>query len=189
MFELRRVSVGEGPTSVVVGPRGVRAYVMDSLLNAIHVVDLTRREPASSIALEDSPYRADFNRDGDRLFVITPDSPNLLVVDPASSAVTDRIFVGPGARSIKVDSRTNLIYVGMDVGGISVIDPGAQIFIDRIFVEGSVEYLAIDSEENTLFALVPELKKLLKINMVSKRVISEIEVGESAYGIVIMGER
>ncbi len=189
MFELRRVSVGEGPTSVVVGPLGVRAYVMDSLLNAIQVVDLTRREPASSIALEESPYRGDFNREGDRLFVITMDSPNLLVIDPATSAVTNRIFLGPGARSIKVDSRTNLVYVGMDAGGISIIDPGALIFIDRIPLKGSVEFLAIDSEENTLFALMSEQKKLLKINMVSKRVISEIEVGDSAYGVVIMGER
>lgn len=189
MFELRRAKVGEGPASVVMGPLGVKAYVMDSFSNAIHVVELSRREPTTSIALEESPYRGDLSSGGDRLFVITLDSPNLLVVDTSTLAVTDKIFIGPGARSIKVDSRTDLVYVGMDSGGIYVIDPSSLIFIDRIPVEGGVGYLAIDSEENALFALVPEEKKLLKLNFVSKRVISAIEVGEGAYAVVIMGER
>lgn len=188
-YEMRRIGVGEGPTSVVMDPDGVRAYVMNSLSNSISVVEISKNQAPFAIRVDETPLRGDFNSNGDRLFVITRDSPNMLVVDVSSLTVAGKIFVGIGARSIKVDTRTDLIYVGMNSGGINIVDPQSLMFSDTIPCNGRVEYMTIDSDENTLIALVPERNRLLKINMISKQVLSEIPVEGGAYDVAVMRQR
>ena len=188
-YELRRFGVGEEPTSVVMSPDGVRAYVMNSLSSSISVVEVLKDQPPFNISVDEMPLRGDLSRNGDRLFVITKDSPNLLVIDTSSFAVVEKIFVGLGARSIKVDTRTGLIYVGMNSGGIRIVDPRSTMFNDTILCDGGVEDMTIDSDENTLFAIVPERNSLLKINMIGKRVMSEIPLERGAYAVAVMRER
>jgi YVTN family beta-propeller protein len=188
-YELRRISVGEDPTSVVMGPDGIKAYVMNSLSNSISVVEIAKNQPPFTISVDEMPLRGDFNSDGTRLFVITRDSPHMLVIDASSFTVVDRIFVGLGARSIKADARSGLIYIGMNSGGINIVDPRSLMFSDTIPCDGSVEYMTIDSDENTLFALVPKRNKLLKINMISKRVMSDIPLEGGAHAVAVMHER
>lgn len=188
-FEAKRLSVGEGPVSVVTDPAGLKAYIFNSMSNSISVVDLARKEVGATITLDETPYRGDFSGKGDSLYVITMDSPNLLVIDPATLTVKDKIFVGLGALSIKVNTRTNLIYIGKRDNEISVIDPFALMSIDMIGTRSSVKYLTIDAEENALLALEPESGRLQKINTVSKRVMGEAEIGQGAYAVVVMGER
>lgn len=189
-FEVRRIRVGEEPTSVVVDPSGLKAYIMNSLSNTVSVVDLTQKALAVTIAVEGAPLRGAFNRDGDRLYVITRDSPNLTVIDPSRLIVIEKIFIGMGAASIKVDTRTDLILVGKKLGGeISVIDPSSLMFIDTIDVEGNAAYMTIDDEENTLFVVLSDRRVLQKVNLTSKKIMAEIEVGEGAYAVVLMGEK
>jgi len=63
------------------------------------------------------------------------------------------------------------------------------MFIDTIGIEGTAEFMTIGDEENTLFVVLPDRRLLQKINLVSKKIMAEIEVGEGAYGVVLMGER
>ena len=85
--------------------------------------------------------RGAISRDGDRLYVITRNSPNLLVIDPVSLTLIERILVGTGAASIKVDVKTDLIYVGKDNGEIAVIDPSSLMSIDVFMVDSNVALL------------------------------------------------
>jgi YVTN family beta-propeller protein len=188
-YELRRVGVGEGPASVVMSPDGVRAYVMNSLSSSISVAEIGKDQLPFSVSVDEMPVRGAFNRDGDRLYVITRYSPNLLIIDVSSLRVEGKIFVGIGARSIKVDTQTDLIYIGMHSGGINIIDPHSLMSSDTIPCEGSVEYMTIDSDENTLLVIIPDRKRLLKINMISKSVLAEIPLEEGAYAVAVMRER
>jgi len=189
-FEIRRIGVGKRPISAVVDPSGVRAYIMNSLSNDVSVVDLSQNLISAVIGVEGSPIRGAFNRSGDRLYVISPDSPNLSVIDPGSLIVIDKVFVGMGAVSIKVDIRTGLIMAGKKVDGeISVIDPFSLAVVDSIWIDGNAAFMAIDDDENSLFVTLPDRGTLQKINLTSKRRIAEIEVGEAAYAVVVMGER
>lgn len=190
MFESDRIRVGEGPASAVIDPLGLRAYIVNAMSNSISVVDLSTNVIAATIAVEGTPLRAAFNRKGDRLYVANTDIPDLTVIDPSSLSVTGKIFIGTAAQSLKVDTRTGLILVGNRTGGgISIVDPSASMFIDTIKTDGAVAFMTIDDQENTLFALIPEMKLLQKISLTSRKIIAEIDVGEGAYAVVVMGER
>ena len=188
-IELRRIKVGEAPTSAVVDPSGFRAYIMNSGSNTVSVVDLTQRTLTATISVEGSPLRGTFNRVGDRLYIISRNTPNLSVIDPLSFTVSQKIFVGAGAVSIKSSFLSGLIFVGMRLGGeIAVVDPSSLMFIDSIPVGGSPAFITIDRQENTLLVVIPERRLVKKVNLTSKKIMAEIEVGEGAYAVAVMGE-
>jgi len=188
-IELRRIRVGEKPTSAVIDPSGLKAYITNSRSNTVSVVDLSQRILAATISVEGSPIKAAFNRTGDRLYVVSSYSPNLSVIDPSSLTITDKIFIGTGGASIKVSRLNNLIYVGKSFGGeIAVVDPYSSMLIDSINVGGNAAYMNIDRQENTLFVVLPERRLVQKVNLTSKKIMAEIEVGERAYAVAVMGE-
>jgi len=50
-------------------------------------------------------------------------------------------------------------------------------------------FQTIDDEERTLFVALADRRILQKINLTSKRVVAEIDVGKGAYAIAVMGQR
>jgi DNA-binding beta-propeller fold protein YncE len=153
-------------------------------------VDLNQQKLLTALTTGATPLRAVFNERDDRLYIINRDSPDMTVVAPASLTVTQRIFTGMGAISIGTADQTGLIYVGKRFGNeIAVIDPRSSMFIDQIGIAGTAAYLEIDARENSLFVVLPDRNVLQKVNITSKRIVSEIEVGEGAYAVVVMGKR
>jgi len=190
LTEERRIRVGEGPNSAVMDPSGSKVYILNTRSRSISVVDLTQSTVVVTLGVEASPLRGTFDREGDRLFVINGDSPYMTVIDRLRAVVTGKIFVGAGAVSIKADNQNGLLYVGRRLGGeIAVVEPSASMFVDSFQVGGRAEFLAIDDQERALFVALSDRSILQKINLISKKVVSEIEVGKGAYEIVVMGER
>jgi len=190
LFETARVNVGEGPSSVAIDPSGRRAFVMNTRSSTISVVDLTQKVIALTISVGGAPLRAAFSRDGRQLFIIHSNTPNLTVVDLSRLTVSQSVFIGMGAAAIRVDDQTGLIYVGKTFGGeITIIDPFSLVFIDRIAVDGEAVFLTIDEQERSLFVVLPDRKILQKFNLISKKFSAQIDVGDAAYGAVVMGER
>jgi len=188
--EVIRLNVGEQPTAAVIDPLGLRAYIMNSLSRSITVLDMSSKVIYATIGVEGNPLKGAFNRTGDRLYVVNKYMPYLTVIDPSRLTVTGKIFVGTSAVSIKADTRSDLIYVGNSTGGnISVISPSVSIFVDTIMTAGTAAFMTIDDQENTLLALIPERKVLQMINLTNKRIIAEIDVGEGAYAVAVMGGR
>ena len=189
-FELQRIRVGQKPLSVVLDPSGFKAYVTNYLGSTVSVVDLTQRTVTVTISLEGSPLRGVFNGAGNKLFVVCDNSPNLQVIDPSQFRVTDKIFVGVGGVSVTFNQRTGLVLVGKNFGQeITIVDPASSMFIDTIKAGGIAAFMTIDRQENTLFVALPDKRKLQKINLTSKRSMAELEVGEGAYAVAVVGER
>jgi YVTN family beta-propeller protein len=189
-FEIRRVNVGNGPCSVTIDRPGGKAYVMNSLSNTVSVVDIQLGKLAGTISVEPGPSRGVFNRSGSRFYVISRDSPNLNVIDSATLSVTERIFIGPGTLSLAIDPRTDLIYAGKGSGGeIAVIDPSSSMFVDTMTIGNQAAFILIDRELNALFVLDSEARTLRKVNLVSKKIMGEIEVGQGPFAVAVMGER
>jgi DNA-binding beta-propeller fold protein YncE len=146
------------------------------------VVDLTQRKIAVTIGVPAAPWRAAFNRNGSQLYVISSDSQNLAVVDSSRLILDKQIFIGMGAISITVDQNTDHIYVGKKIGGeIAVIDPFSSMFIDAVQIGGRAVDMTIDGEERSLLVALADRKKLQKINLTSKKLVAEIEVGEGSW--------
>jgi YVTN family beta-propeller protein len=188
LFEITRIRVGEGPVSVVMAPYGLRAYVMNVLSNSVSAIDLSQRQLAATVAVEGSPLRGAFSRNGDGLFVISRDSPNLSVINPSTFIVTAKLFIGVQPGAIRVDHRTDTIIVGKQSGGlIDFIDPFSQMRIDTMTVDGHVADMAIDTEEYSLLVVLSGEQKVQKVNLTSKQITAAIEVDGEAYSVVVMG--
>lgn len=189
LFELARVSVGQGPRSVLLDASGRRAYVFNTLSNTISVLNVSYRALQGNVSTEPEPLRGQFNRNGDRLYVICARSPYLLVYDPASLALLKREFVGVGMSSIKVDTRTDFFYLGMRDGTVGVYDPLSFSRADSIIVSGTPAALAIDGDENNLYVVIPERRAVSIVNLVSRKIISELDVSDGPTWVTITGER
>jgi DNA-binding beta-propeller fold protein YncE len=187
--EIGRVSLASEPTDVVTSPVSQRAYLMQPLANSVSAIDLQRLEISAARILDETPIRGAVSGDGDRLYVITRFSSDLLVLNASSLALMGRIYVGTGATSINVDPNTDLIYVGKKAGGISVVDPGLLMPIDRFRTSGNAANLAIDAEENSLFVVLPDRETIQKLDLVTKRLKGVIEVQKGSYDVVLMGAR
>ncbi len=190
LIELSRVDVGKGPNSIVVDPSGKRAYVFNAVSGTMSVIDLANKSVAATISTEPGPLRGQFNRQGDKLYVIHELSSYLTVIDPLTLTVLNRFYVGRGIVSLKFDTGTGMFYIGKKYEDmVEVYNPFSFIPIDYIKTGGGTAYITIDGEENNLYLTVPETKTVTIVNIVSKKIVSKIDVGESPYWVTMMGER
>lgn len=189
LLEEGRINVTSEPASIVMASSGTQAYVLEPLSNSLSAINLTRQELGAAVTLDEAPFRAAISKDGKRVYVIANLSSDLLVIDPAGFTVIGRIFIGNGASSIQVDSKTGLIYVGKKQNEISVADPVSLSLIDSFSVDGAAGSLTIENEENSLLVVLPEEKKIQKFNLVNKRLLGTLEVEDGCYDVVVMGER
>ncbi len=188
LIERNRIPVGKGPNSVLMGRDGKRAYVFNTLSNTISVIDVVSRSLAATITTLPGPLRGQFNRKGDRLYVIHEQSPYMTVIDPSSLSVK-RVFVGAGMTAVKVDERTDLLYVGRKPDALEILDPFSLFPVDSIPAGGGTSHMTIDGDENSLYLVLPERKAVAVLGLVSRKMAPLIDVGEGACWVAVMGER
>ena len=188
-LELKRIDVGDTPSSILIDPAGVRAYVFNSLSTSISVIDIANMAVATVLPSEPGLSRGQFNRRGDVLYTIHELSAYLRLINPFSLAVLQRYQVGMGMTSLKVDTATDLIYAGKKYDRqIQVYEPSAFIPIASIRTDGGTLYMTIDGEENNLYVLGANAT-LQVVNLVSREVIAELDVGEEPFRVSLIGER
>jgi DNA-binding beta-propeller fold protein YncE len=188
---LSRIQVGNGPHSILIEPiTGRRAYVFNRLSSTITVIDIPNRGIVTTLSTDPGPLRGQFNRRGDRLYVIHELSSYLTVLNPSTLSIERRFQVRPGMHSIKVDTRTDLIYLGRKNDlFVEIYDPSSFVSVDMIRTGGTISHMTIDGEENHLYLLNEETGSVIINNLISKRAVYEIDVGESPYWVSVMGER
>ena len=190
LLEVGRVNVGREPNSILIDPNGRKAFVFNTLSGTISVIDIPNRALVTTLTTDPGPIRGEFNRRGDRLYVIQELSSYLTIINPLSLSVLKRVSVRMGMRSIKVDTRTDLVYLGKgnDIL-VEVYEPFSFVPVDSIRTEGGIIYMTIDGEENNLYMVNPETRSVMISNLVRKKIVTEIDVGEGPYWVTMMGER
>jgi DNA-binding beta-propeller fold protein YncE len=167
-----------------------RAYVLNELSSTVTVVDIGSRSVVTTFATDPSPLRAQLNRAGDRLYVVHAGSPQMLVISVSTFTVVNRVSVGLGAVTLKIDSRSDLIYLAKrDDRRINVYDPFALIPIDFFDLPAGVTWFAIDDAENTLLALMPSRRSVGIVDLPSRRLLGTVVVGEEPYMVTVAAER
>jgi YVTN family beta-propeller protein len=193
--DISRTSSGRSPSSLMIDRTGRKAFVFNSLSDNISVIDISSRQTSDwqvigTIATGPEPVRGQFNRAGDRLYVIHAGYPYLLAIDPASFTVVKRVLLGTGAISLKVDTRTDLIYIGKrNDSAVTVYDPFSFSPVDSIPTGGTTSFMTIDNETNNLYLVVPGRKVLMVVNLASRKPVAEIDINEFPAWVTVMGER
>jgi hypothetical protein len=112
------------------------------------------------------------------------------VFDPTTLSIVRRVFVGSGGTALKVDSKTDLIYLSRQgTGEIAIYDPFSLLPIDSYRTGGDVPCLTIDGEGNNLLVVLPGTNGVRTIRLIGKDTVSETDVGEGSYWVSLMGER
>jgi len=190
LVELNRVDVGREPNSVLIHPNGIRAFVFNTLSNAVSVLDIPNKAVMATITTDPGPLRGQLNQQGNKLYVIHEWSSYLISLDPLGLSILKRFPVRMGMNSIKVDTQTDLVYMGRGHDTVvEVYDPNFFVVIDSITTGGGIRNMTIDGDENNLYLVNPEMKSLMVSSLVRKRVISQMDVGEGPYWVTLMGER
>jgi YVTN family beta-propeller protein len=190
LIEVERLKVGIEPRAVTIDKAGRRAYVCNAGSSTLSVIDVNSKTIIATLVTEPKPLRSRFNRNGDKLYIISEDSPYILVLDPATLAVLRREFVGRGSHSIKVDTKTDLIYIGKKFGAeFSVYDPFTWVPVDYVRTMGPVEYGTIDDETNNLYSSLPENRMVSVINLTNRKPQTDFDLAGSPFWITLYGER
>ena len=189
LIEVNRIRVGPGPRSILMDREGKRAYVFNALSDTISVIDVVSGALAASITTLPGPLRGQFNRNGTRLYVIHENSPYIVMFDPSSPSVQRKVFVGTGMTAIKVDDRTDLTYIGRKPDAMEVLDPFSLFPVESVPVGGEISNMAIDGDESNLYLVLPDRKILSILGLIRRKMAFEIDIGEGAGWVTLMGER
>ena len=190
LLEVARVSIGTVPRSILLDPTGSRAYIFNYLSSNIKVIDIARRTVVATITTDAGPLRGRFNHQGDKLLVVHELSPYFLVLDPATGAVLNKVYIGFGSSSLGVDTLTNLIYLGRKSDPIvEIYSPFSLIPADFLKGAGGPWYMLFDGEMNSILLVLPDQKALQSINLISKRPNFAVDLGDQPFWATIMGER
>jgi len=187
-LEVERLSLEPDPAWVVASRDGQKAYVLHPQSNTVSVIDLPNRRLQTSFTLDESPVRGALNRDNSNLYIVVQYSTDLQIIDTRTRSIAGTIFIGSSASSIKVDPKSDLVYIGKRTGEIVVVDPSAGMFIDSFPVQGDAGFMAIDGEENMLLVVSADRNKMHKFNLVSKRALTNLATEQGAHAVVVMGE-
>lgn len=100
-----------------------------------------------------------------------------------------RVFAGPDAALLKVDPRTDILYVADAWGTIALFDPLSLVALERLELPGPAGRMVIDELENALLVTVPERAAVAVIDLTRRHLVSVIEVGEEPFEVVVPGAR
>jgi DNA-binding beta-propeller fold protein YncE len=188
--ELGRVRTGEDPIALLLDRSEQRGYVFNRATSSISVVDVTHRALVQTVSTEAEPLRGAFNRTGDRLYVVYGGSAYMTVFSLPGMTVLSRIYVGLGTSAVRIDPRTDLVYVASRLDArLQIFDPFSTMPISWIDLPDAASYLTLDETENTLLALLPDRRAVAFVDLSSAKVISLVDVGRDPYFIAFVGER
>jgi YVTN family beta-propeller protein len=190
LLERGRVPVGEDPESIRIDRAGRRAYVFNRSSSTITVLDLANRAVVGTVATEAEPTAGDLDRAGRRLYVVHRGAVFMSVLSVPELAFQDRVFVGLGATAVRVDPRTDLVYVAAGAERrVAVYDPLSFVPLESVPLPGAASSLAIDDVGNTLVALVPAARSIAVVDLTTLSTVSTLDVGEAPSDVALVGER
>ena len=113
----------------------------------------------------------------------------MTVIDPNTLRVTGRFAVRTGMDAVQVDPNTDFVFLASRRElAVGVYDPFSFAAVDFIDTGAGIVQMATDGEENTVYLVSPDLGRVLVFDRIRKRTVGELDVGEGASWIGVMGE-
>jgi trimeric autotransporter adhesin len=156
-----------------------RAYVTNSGLNTLSVIDTTTNALTGSLVLVGTqPQRVALNTSTSRAYVTNNGSDNVSVIDLTRNVVVATVVVGSGPVGIAVAPSTNRAYVVNNLGGtLSVINTSTNTVITTIDVGASPEGVAVNASGSRVYVANGGDNTITIINGSTNIVLSTVNAG------------
>jgi YVTN family beta-propeller protein len=185
-----RIRTGEQPWSLTVDRSEARAYVFNRVSNSVTAVDLSTRLPVATVTTEPEPLWGAIDFRGTRLYVVHRGSLYMTVYALPQLTLERRVFVGAPASFVKVDPRTDLVYVALgDEPRVQVYDPLSFLPLNAVATAAPVTYMVIDDVENAMFLLMPRRRSIAVLNLTSRKTLGALDVGLDPHELTLAGKR
>jgi YVTN family beta-propeller protein len=188
--ELARVAVGEEPWSVTQLRSGNRAVVVNRRSSTLTMLDLATRQVVATVPTDPEPLYAQVSRDGSKLYVIHAGSLQMVEWALPGLTVSKQIRVGLGASTVKLDARTDLIYLAHARDPrVEVYDPLSGLPLDGFDLPAWPSQFAIDDLQDQLYAVMPSRRTVAVVDLTSRRLLAELELPAEPYECRLAAER
>ena len=126
-----------------------------------------------------SPAALVANGKGDELYIVAATGRQILVVNPAASAVTRRIPLpeAPSGIALSTDDKTLYVTAGLPQGLVLIIDARTGEVRDRISAGYSPTAPVLSKDGDTLFVCDRYRSRLLVVDLSARKVKAELTVG------------
>jgi YVTN family beta-propeller protein len=193
MAVLATVSVGSGPTAVLVSPDSARVYVLNgSGATSVSILDATANVVTSTIPLGVAQARGmAISPDGSRLFVSTYGANSVKVIDTASRAILTTISVGNLPIGVAVAPNGSFVYVAAFLSNaVNVISTASNTVVASVAISGSPQNVRVTPDGSRLY-VANGASSVAVINTQTNGVVATIPVssGQRALDLTPDGTR
>ena len=133
-----------------------------------------------------SPFNSAVSKDGSRLYVVSQDLDQLLVVDTKEKTVLDHIMVGVHPHSVILDQENSLAYVSNQWSdNVSVIDLATSKVVDTLNTGNGPSGLVLSADGRFLHVVNTFGSDLSIIDLTSKKEIKRLVTGSDPTGTAL----
>ncbi len=186
-----KVPVGMHPAHVVLSPDGRQAFVANGADNSVSVVDTLTLRVVETVGVGISPHGMRVSPDGKQAWVANLKGGTVSVIDIASRKHITQIAVGKGPAQVGFTPDGRLGFVSLsEENSVAVIDPASRKVLRKIPV-GTVPIQLYATPDSRLLLVANQGtpkkpgKTVSFIDLATSRVVTTIETGLGAHGVVI----
>ena len=152
-----------------VDARRQRLFVAELGNDTIGVIDLEKRKLLRTIAGLSEPQGVGYVASTDTLYVANAGDGSVRLFQGADYTPGGRIELGDDADNIRVDERSNRVFIGYGKGGIAVVDPASRARLADIALKAHPEGFQIDRPGSRLYANVPDARHIAVVDLNASR--------------------
>jgi YVTN family beta-propeller protein len=184
---LTTVTVGEGPTDVVVTSAGTRAYISGG--GRIALLDTTDQTVIDSVPDLNNPQGLALDPTGTRLYVANYNTVEVTVLDTVSQTILTKVPVARNPNKVAVNPvGTRLYAVGCSprfgLSNISVIDTASlTVIASLLFTDGCMNDVAV--HPTGMWAYAAGVRGVRVLETVNNTIIAQVLADSSSEGVAV----
>jgi YVTN family beta-propeller protein len=188
-----QITAGRHPGHVVADAMGERAFITDSEVSALLVIDVAQRRTVASIPVGEYPHGLRLSPDGREAWLANVRDGTVSVVEIATAREVARIPVGPSPVQVGFVPDGSRVYASLrSANAVAEIDARSRRVLRRIPVgSGPVQIFATRDGAHLYVAnegsRAAPGTTVSVIDIGAGSVIASIETGRGAHGVVMCG--
>lgn len=147
-----------------------RLFVAELGNNSVGVIDLSAQKVAGRLTGFKEPQGVAYVKRTDTLYIANAGDGSVLMYEAVELTRTGRIELGDDADNIRVDDRTNEVFVGYGTGALAVIDSKTRAKTLDISLAAHPESFQLAADGNHIFVNLPEAQQIAVVDRRAKKV-------------------